>query len=147
MKCHICGSEPPCKHYEITPAQLLGYIYPNGGGNPAAIEFHEDPGHGWLQVPMDMIHKLGIASKITGYSYQDKTNVYLEEDCDLTTLFQALGISFMDESTEEGRKRADLRQYFWRNCPQNHTSGTSPIRSKKSYKYEPINNTIQTKLL
>ena len=42
--------------------------------------FHSDPGHGWLEVPLDEVKH--IASKITGYSYIRGDNVYLEEDCD-----------------------------------------------------------------
>ena len=52
--------------------------------------FHEDPGHGWLEVPIETIRELGLADKITPYSYMDQYSVYLEEDCDLTTFINTL---------------------------------------------------------
>ena len=46
--------------------------------------FVEDAGHGWMQVLLSEIRILGIADKISSYSYHDKKSnfVYLEEDCD-----------------------------------------------------------------
>lgn len=46
--------------------------------------FHQDPGHGWIEVPMSEIRELGIADKISTYSYQSRDGriAYLEEDCD-----------------------------------------------------------------
>jgi hypothetical protein len=48
-----------------------------------------DPGHGWLRVPYSELERLDIADKITRYSYQKGSNVFLEEDCDLTTFLAA----------------------------------------------------------
>lgn len=45
-------------------------------------EFHYDSGHGWLKVKRAEIISLGLQDKISGYSYQDGEDVYLEEDCD-----------------------------------------------------------------
>ena len=42
--------------------------------------FFNDPGHAWLQVPKAECKRLGV--KPTDYSYQDRDNYYLEEDCD-----------------------------------------------------------------
>ena len=46
--------------------------------------FENDPGHGWLGVPVNEINDLGIANDISHYSYFDQKNgiVWLEEDCD-----------------------------------------------------------------
>ena len=44
--------------------------------------FHNDPGHGWLEVGRDEIKGLAIS----GYSYQRGDRVYLEEDGDLAQL-------------------------------------------------------------
>lgn len=55
------------------------------------IKFWEDPGHGWLQVPMGLLNAMkkdGL--KISGYSYRDKNYGYLEEDCDLAAFAKAL---------------------------------------------------------
>ena len=57
--------------------------------------FYEDPGHGWLEVPMTELVELGIADVITPCSYMTRDYVaphklaYLEEDCDLTTFLVA----------------------------------------------------------
>ena len=51
--------------------------------------FYEDPGHGWLAVPIKELIELGIADKITGYSYTLGGMAYLEEDCDLPTFVKA----------------------------------------------------------
>lgn len=43
-----------------------------------------DPGHGWAKVSKALLKELGIADKISSYSYQLGDNAYLEEDYDLT---------------------------------------------------------------
>lgn len=53
------------------------------------IEFHSDAGHGWLKVERKLLNALGIADKITAYSYQRYSDVYLEEDCDAVTFVEA----------------------------------------------------------
>lgn len=101
---------------------IYNLVYPNGGGQPPAIVFHEDPGHGWLQVPHALLISLKIANKITGYSYKDSNYAYLEEDCDLSTFMRALRI-------EPG---SELQKEFWRHCPQEFKENT-PIRNKRHY--------------
>lgn len=44
--------------------------------------FHTDPGHGWLAVPLEELEVLGVAKDISTYSYFKAGIVYLEEDCD-----------------------------------------------------------------
>ena len=51
--------------------------------------YHQDPGHGWIEVDTQVLEALGIASKISGYSYISGTTAYLEEDCDAGTFVQA----------------------------------------------------------
>jgi hypothetical protein len=53
--------------------------------------FHADPGHGWLEVPVAELAALGIADKVSGYSYlsRDGKTAYLEEDCDATVFVAA----------------------------------------------------------
>jgi len=53
-------------------------------------KFHQDGGHGWLCVKIAELEALGIADKITSFSYQRKQSAYLEEDTDLTTYINAL---------------------------------------------------------
>ena len=50
---------------------------------------HTDPGHGWIEVPLPIIAKLGIAKDISSYSYTDGRNAYLEEDCDAWVFVKA----------------------------------------------------------
>lgn len=42
---------------------------------------HQDPGHGWVEVPKALLRTLNITG-ISRYSYMDDFNAYLEEDCD-----------------------------------------------------------------
>ena len=51
--------------------------------------FHSDPGHGWLAVKLKELQELGIADKISSYSYQKGKTVYLEEDCDMSIFIKA----------------------------------------------------------
>ena len=83
-----------------------------------SLNFYCDPGHGWVKVPIKTLLKLGIADKISRYSYQRGLYAYLEEDCDLNMLFAAAdkaGISIT------------LKEF--------HTNKTSKIRSYDNYVY------------
>jgi CTP:phosphocholine cytidylyltransferase-like protein len=44
--------------------------------------FVSDAGHGWLTVTIEELIDLGIAEKISSYSYVKENIAYLEEDCD-----------------------------------------------------------------
>jgi hypothetical protein len=57
-----------------------------------ALNFHSDPGHGWLEAPAQLVRDTHISGVISGYSYRsaDNQTVYLEEDCDAPRLLQAL---------------------------------------------------------
>ena len=81
------------------------------------IKFYADPGHGWGAVKRQKLYELGIADKITAFSYQKGGTVYLEEDCDLATLVTALALK--GETVEYKEK---------------HTNKYSPIRSYNRYK-------------
>ena len=41
----------------------------------------EDPGHGWLKVPLKEVSTSG--ADISSYSFRDEEHAYLEEDCDM----------------------------------------------------------------
>jgi hypothetical protein len=117
-----------------TKGQILDLIYSHGKDKMASIQFHEDPSHGWLQVPKKLLVQLGILNKITPYSYEDNIYAYLEEDCDLFVFLKALGFDYTDE---EGKDKVEI---FWELVPQNHTDFSSPIRKLQRYKQisEPI---------
>lgn len=55
------------------------------------LRFIEDPGHGWLEVDKVDLVTLGIADKISHFSYQrgPTGKVYLEEDCDASVFLDA----------------------------------------------------------
>jgi hypothetical protein len=46
------------------------------------LRFISDPGHGWLEVPRESLNALGVLWQVSGYSYQYRNMVYLEEDRD-----------------------------------------------------------------
>jgi hypothetical protein len=84
------------------------------------IQIFADPGHAWARFPKARLVKLGIADKISSYSYQRGANAFLEEDCDLGLLIGAL-------------KQRDYEVKFI----EAHTNRQSKIRGYSSY-YYPI---------
>jgi hypothetical protein len=58
------------------------------------FDYIQDPGHGWVKVPLALIRELGIAEKITRFSYWHAGHVYLEEDCDTCTFMNAYHAAF-----------------------------------------------------
>jgi hypothetical protein len=80
------------------------------------ITMYSDPGHGWGKVKRDVLVNLGIADKITRYSYQRGDYAYLEEDCDLTTLCMALNerdtrVKFVEKRSERDSKIRSYERY------------------------------------
>lgn len=77
------------------------------------ITIYSDRGHGWGKVNKALLNKLGIADKISPYSYMRDSKAYLEEDCDLGLLLKTLdeqGIAFrFDERTTD--KMSRIRNY------------------------------------
>jgi hypothetical protein len=53
------------------------------------LNFYSDDGHGWLRVPLHVVSAMGLADKISAYSYRDERFAYLEEDCDMTKFCEA----------------------------------------------------------
>jgi hypothetical protein len=78
--------------------------------------FYADPGHGWLEVPRDLLRELNIADEVSPYSYQRMDKVFLEEDCDLATFTRAMGAAGREFKVVE-----------------THTNGDSFVRSLPSY--------------
>ena len=80
--------------------------------------FHEDPGHGWLQVPYSELVELGIAFRISGCSYRLRDWCFLEEDCDAPLFLEALkerGILYNFVNRVYPRDPAPIRNYpnYW----------------------------------
>lgn len=76
--------------------------------------FWSDPGHGWLEVPLDELRALRLDRRITRYSYADRDagRAYLEEDCDAPAFVNEWqkrnpGKRFADHVREE------YREYIW----------------------------------
>jgi hypothetical protein len=55
-----------------------------------SIKVFADPGHAWARIPKAKLVQLGIADKISPYSYMNGANAFLEEDCDLSLLVNVL---------------------------------------------------------
>ena len=81
------------------------------------ITILSDSGHGWGKVRRALLNKLGIESLISTFSYQRGQYVFLEEDCDLSTLCKALDQNKIPFSFEE-----------------RHTNKTSKVRGYDRYK-------------
>ena len=73
---------------------------------------YEDPGHAWVAVPMDHLIALGVADKITDYSYLLAGTAYLEEDCDLGVFVLAY--------KEKFGKLPHFKQKYQENCHIRH---------------------------
>ena len=76
-----------------------------------------DPGHGWLQVPINLLEKINVIDKISEYSYKRGSYAYLEEDCDWTTFGRAMKANGLTYSVE---------------CE--HSDQDSPIRQCQPFK-------------
>jgi len=82
-----------------------------------SIKVFADPGHAWARIAKSKLVSLGIADKISTYSYQKGENAFLEEDCDLTVLVNAL------------RQRGYEVKFN-----ESHTNRQSKIRSYNTYR-------------
>lgn len=75
--------------------------------------YHTDPGHGWFAVKRSELVNLNIADKITPYSYSKGQTVYLEEDLDLSTFFEAYEQQFghKPQYRSSYRENTPIRNY------------------------------------
>jgi hypothetical protein len=75
--------------------------------------FHSDVAHGWLAVKRGEVEKLGIADKISNFSFQKGKTVYLEEDNDLSTFKTALEATGVTLEIKEAKpvKRSNIRGF------------------------------------
>jgi len=61
------------------------------------LNFYQDPGHGWLAVPLALLDRLALLDKVSSYSYMRGGLAHLEEDCDYSLFAAAMrdaGLSF-----------------------------------------------------
>lgn len=80
--------------------------------------FYSDSGHGWLAVKRKHLVDLGVADKISTYSYQRGGTAYLEEDRDASVFLAAWKEKY-------GERPA---------CKEKNTDKRSPIRSYDYYR-------------
>jgi len=88
---------------------------------------HSDPGHAWLAVKTRELSELGIADKISQYSYVKGKTTYLEEDADMATYVNAQKERGVTVEIRQGR--------VW---PQK-----CPVRYFDSYQ-APVAQTVET---
>lgn len=78
------------------------------------VPFYSDPGHGWAKVHLDHLADYEILDKITPYSYQRGSWVYLEEDCDLSTFIDAArtkGVGIRLKEMKPAKNYSRIRSY------------------------------------
>jgi len=78
------------------------------------IKFYSDWGHGWGAVKLSLLVELGIIDKISSYSYYRGSSAYLEEDCDLSILTNALksaNIPYEVLESKSNPARSPIRSY------------------------------------
>ena len=80
------------------------------------LDFYEDPGHGWLAVPLELLDTLGLIDRVSRYSYLRGRYAHLEEDCDYSLFAQAM---------RERNVPFTIREH--------HTDNRSRIRGYASY--------------
>jgi len=93
---------------------------------PVTLRFYNDPGHGWLAVKVQYLIDLGIADKITNFSYLKGKTAYLEEDVDVGTFVEA---------AKEAGIEIKMTSGAW-------TNNNSPIRSYPRFFSHKIIDTI-----
>jgi hypothetical protein len=96
-----------------TPPVLRSRRFGKVIGNELHVRKYEDPGHGWLAVPVDWLEALGIRDKVSRCSFVRGGTAYLEEDCDaplFMTAAKSAGYScFIDFRHTDGR--SSIRSY------------------------------------
>ncbi len=90
-------------------------------GKPKVYIVHSDPGHAWLAVKTSELTALGVAGKVSRYSYQKGGTTYLEEDCDAGYFIDAYAAKHgerpqMRTSYSNGSHK--IRNYDRYNAPQ-----------------------------
>lgn len=79
-----------------------------------------DPGHGWLKVPISLLKALEIEKDISSFSYMRGEYAYLEEDCDafkFETAMKKINNPFEIKDSHTNNQ-SKIRNY---NCYKNYT--------------------------
>lgn len=81
------------------------------------ITVYNDPGHAWGKVKRKVIESLGLSRYVSGYSYQLRDNVYLEEDVDLPMVCNAImaqsnvRVVFVEKTTNKDSRIRSYQHY------------------------------------
>jgi hypothetical protein len=75
--------------------------------------FHSDSGHGWLAVKRKEVEQLGIADKVSNFSYAKGKTVYLEEDTDAGLFLNAAKAAGLEVEVKDAKpvKRSNIRGF------------------------------------
>ena len=93
------------------------------------LNFYEDPGHGWLAVPLPLLERLGLLDSISPYSYMRGMLAHLEEDCDYSLFWaaaQRAGLNLKIRTTRTDQ-RSRIRNY----CQFNATEARRVLANSK----------------
>jgi hypothetical protein len=79
------------------------------------LTFYSDPYSGWLKTPVEFLRILGIAHKITSFSYQKGDFVYLDEETDMARFIGAAeaagwGVEVKSRRPAQGKSR--IRRFY-----------------------------------
>jgi hypothetical protein len=79
------------------------------------FDYIQDPAHGWVKVPAQLLVDLGIHRQITTFSYYRNAFAYLEEDGDTALFFNAYRAKYGHDPKLRDRvareKRSKIRSY------------------------------------
>lgn len=94
---------------------------------------YTDPSHGWLRVPLKMLAKLGIADKISPFSYVRTVYAYLEEDLDAPLFLETLKnsgktVKFVERNTNRVSRIRNYTPYQFQ----------SPVSTSEPVVVEPV---------
>lgn len=99
------------------------------------VKWFSDPGHGWLRVKIHNLIELGIAGKISSFSYQRGQWAYLEEDCDASVFMQAAeaqGVEVELEPESRCNKSSAIRRF------NSYCKPGTRIRPEYAYWRQPL---------
>jgi hypothetical protein len=78
------------------------------------VTFMSDPGHGWFKIERKILRSLDSFYKISSYSYERGTSVFLEEDQDAEIIFLELkrrGVDVRIKIAKQSNKLSKIRSY------------------------------------
>ena len=80
------------------------------------VTVYSDPSHAWAKIKKSVLTNLGIADKVSSYSYQRGDYAFLEEDYDLSLLMQAFekhgtSLRFIEKHTDKDSRIRNYERY------------------------------------